>query len=173
MVQSHPSKYSPPIGTHRPKRNRLGPHVLRPNLPGHPNSAHIDRSRGCHDCYANAASLSVWPSKLITLPFDKSKINGNSAMKHSTAATTTNTHSSIAHDSVSKLPDSTIQAGTLLALDRPILSLPLTTILGLPATGLEARISEAELSILRCISDANDNHVQSNTIRLLSRRRDG
>jgi ABC-type protease/lipase transport system fused ATPase/permease subunit len=56
------------------------------------------------------------------------------------------------------------QAGTLLALDRPILSRPLTTILDLPNTSLEAWISQAEPTILRCISDANDEHVQANPI---------
>jgi hypothetical protein len=53
------------------------------------------------------------------------------------------------------------QAGTLLALDRPILSRPLTTILDLPTIGLVAWISQADPAILRCISDANANHVQT------------
>ena len=38
-VQSPPSKYSSPKGTQRSKRYWLGSHVLRPNLPGLPNSA--------------------------------------------------------------------------------------------------------------------------------------
>jgi hypothetical protein len=66
------------------------------------------------------------------------------------------------------------KAGTLLALDRPILSRPLTTILRLSTTGLEAWISQAEPTILRCISDANDDHVQANTIDdYFPRHRDG
>jgi hypothetical protein len=40
-------------------------------------------------------------------------------------------------------------AGTLLALDRPILSQPLTTILDLPNISLDAWISQAEPTILR------------------------
>jgi hypothetical protein len=49
------------------------------------------------------------------------------------------------------------QAGTLLALDCPILSRPLATILDLPTTSLEAWIPQAEPTILRCISDACTN----------------
>jgi hypothetical protein len=64
--------------------------------------------------------------------------------------------------------------GTLLALDRPILSRPLTTILDLPTTSLEAWISQAKPTILRCISDANDAHEQTNAIDdYFPRRRDG
>jgi hypothetical protein len=31
----------------------------------------VDRPRGSHDSYANAATLSDWTSKLITLLFDQ------------------------------------------------------------------------------------------------------
>jgi hypothetical protein len=55
-------------------------------------------------------------------------------------------------------------AGTLLALDRPILSRPLTTILDLPTTGLEAWISQAEPTIHRCITNAIAIYVQTNTL---------
>jgi hypothetical protein len=66
------------------------------------------------------------------------------------------------------------KAGTLLALDRPILSRPLTAILDLSTTGLEACISQAKPTILRCISDANDNHEQASTIdEYFPRPRDG
>jgi hypothetical protein len=66
-------------------------------------------------------------------------------------------------------------AGTLNALDRRILSQPLTTILNLPNISLDAWIAQAEPTILRCISDANDDHVQTNIIddNFLLCRRDG
>jgi hypothetical protein len=69
---------------------------------------------------------------------------------------------------------STDAYNSLRALDRPILSQPLTTILDLPNISLEAWISQTEVTLLRCISDANDDHVQTNTIDdYFLRRRDG
>jgi hypothetical protein len=38
-TRAHPSKHSSSKGAHGPKRYRLGPHVLRPNLPRLPNCA--------------------------------------------------------------------------------------------------------------------------------------
>jgi hypothetical protein len=94
-------------------------------------------------------------------------------MKHSTAAMTPNTHSSVAHY-CAKATRLYAIARTLLALDRPILSRLLTNILDLSTTDLEAWISQAESTIPRCISDANDNHVEANTIDdYFPRHRDG
>jgi hypothetical protein len=66
-------------------------------------------------------------------------------------------------------------AGTLNALDHRILSQPLTTILQLPNISLDAWTAQAEPTILRCISDVNDDHVQTNTFDdyFLLPRRDG
>jgi hypothetical protein len=105
MVQSHPSKKRLPKAAHRPKRYRLGLHVLRQNLPDFQMVHNVDRPWGSHDRHANAASLFEWTSALIQLFSTKSKINGNSEMKHSTAAMTPHTHSSVAHYSVLKLLD--------------------------------------------------------------------
>jgi hypothetical protein len=141
MVQSHPSKYSPPTSIHRPKR--YWPACTPTKSP---------RTSKQYTMLTVPGVATIAPPMLPPFPIGppsssrysstKSKINGNSAMKHSTAAMTTNTHSSIAHDS-------TVQAGTVLALDRPILSLPPTTILDLPTTGLEAWIQYTPLHI-RC-----------------------
>jgi hypothetical protein len=67
-VQSHPSKHSPPKDARRPKRYRLGPQVLRPNLPRPPNCLCIMLTV---PWAANAACLSDWASELITLLFDQ------------------------------------------------------------------------------------------------------
>jgi hypothetical protein len=46
--------------------------------------------------------------------------------------------------------------------------------LDLPNISLEAWISQSEVTLLRCISDANDDHVQTNIIDdYVLRRRDG
>jgi hypothetical protein len=77
---------------------------------------------------------------------------------------------------VPKLLDSTTTyAKTLNALDRAILSRPLTTILDLPNFALDAWIAQAETTILICISDANDDHAQTNRVDdyFLRRTRDG
>jgi hypothetical protein len=124
----------------------------------------VDRPRGSHDGNANAACLSDWTSELITLLFDhfedqwklrNEALHGRDDAEHSLF------HHARLYEKASRLY---AQAGTLLALDRPILSRPLTTILDLPNTSLEAWISQAEPTILRCISDANDEHVQANPI---------
>jgi hypothetical protein len=134
----------------------------------------VDRPRGSHDRHANAACLSDWTSELITLLFDQFEdqwelrneaLHGRDDAEHSLF------HRARLCDKATRLY---AQAGALLALDRPILSRPLTTILDLPTTSLEAWISQAEPTILRCISDANDDHVQTNPIDdYFPRRRDG
>jgi hypothetical protein len=117
-----------------------------------------------HNRQANADCLSDWASELITLLFDQVEdqwklrveaLHGRDDAEHSLS------HRALLCAKATRLYT---RAETLLALDRPILSRPLTTILDLSTTGLEAWISQAEPSILRCISDANDNHVQANTI---------
>jgi hypothetical protein len=55
-------------------------------------------------------------------------------------------------------------AGNIGALDRFILSQPLTAILDLPNISLVVWISQTEVTILDCISDAKDGHVQATTI---------
>jgi hypothetical protein len=124
----------------------------------------VDRPRGSHDRHANAACLSDWASELITLLFDhfeaqwklrNEALHGRDEAEHSLF------HRARLCDKATRLY---AQAGALLALDRPILSRPLTTILDLPTNSLEAWISQAEPTILRCISDANDVHVQTNPI---------
>jgi hypothetical protein len=136
----------------------------------------VDRPQGSHDRLANTATLSDWASKLITLLFDqvedqrkhrKEALHGHDRVEHSLF------HRSILRAKAIRLYT---YAGTLLALDRPILSQPLTTILDLPKISLDAWVSQAGPTILRCISNANDNHVQTNTIDdyfIRLRRRDG
>jgi hypothetical protein len=110
------------------------------------------------------ASLIGWASELIALLFDQGEdqwklrnesLHGDDDDEHSLF------HRALLYAKATQLH---AQVGTLLALDRPILSRTLTTILDLPTTGLEAWISQAEPTILHCISDANDNHAQTNTI---------
>ena len=124
----------------------------------------IVHPRGSHDGHADASCLSDWASELITLLFDQFEdqwklrneaLHGRDDAEHSLF------HRARLCDKATRLY---AQAGTLLALDRPILSRPLTTILDLPTTSLEAWISQAVPTILRCISDANDAHVQTNPI---------
>ena len=134
----------------------------------------VDRPRGSHDRHANAASLSDWASGLITLLFDQFEeqwklrneaLHGRNDAEHSLF------YRARLSEKATRLY---AQAGSLLALDRPILSRPLATILDLPNTGLEAWVSQAEPTILRCISDADENHVQNNTIDdYIPRHRDG
>jgi hypothetical protein len=113
------------------------------------------------ECNANAASLSDWTSKLITLLFNQmegqwklrnEELQGRDATEHSLF------HRTRPGEKATRLY---AQAGTLLALDRPILSRPL--------------ISQAGPTILRCISDANELHVQNHTIHeyFVPRLRDG
>jgi hypothetical protein len=108
------------------------------------------------DRQATAACLSDWASELITLLFDQVEdqwkfrieaLHGRDDAEHSLF------HRALLCAKVNRLD---ARAGTLLALDCPILSRPLTTILDLSTTDLEAWISQAEPTIL--------NHVQANTI---------
>jgi hypothetical protein len=135
----------------------------------------VDRPRGSHDCHANAAFLTDWASELITLLFDQFEAQWklrNEALHGRDDAEHSLFH--CARGVCDKATRLCAQAGALLALDRPILSRPLTTILDLPITSLEAWISQAEPTILRCISDANDDHVQTNpNDDYFPRRRDG
>jgi hypothetical protein len=68
---------------------------------------------------AVTTATSILSASLTGLPSSSrycstySKINGNSEMKHLTAATTPSTHSSIAHDSVTKLYNSTLRPSWL------------------------------------------------------------
>jgi hypothetical protein len=124
----------------------------------------VDRPQGSHDRHANAITLSDWASKLITLLFDQVEdqwklhneaLHGRDRAEHSLF------HRAILQAKATRLY---AYSGNLRALDRPILSPPLTTILDLPTISLEVWISQAEPTILGCISDANDNHVQTNPI---------
>jgi hypothetical protein len=134
----------------------------------------VDRPQGSHDHHANAAYLSDWSSVLITLLFDhfedqwnlrNEALHGRDDAKHSLF------HRARLCDKATRLY---AQAETLLALDRPILLRPLTTILDLPTISLQAWISQSEPTILRCIFDANDNHVQTSIIDdYFPRRHDG
>jgi hypothetical protein len=124
----------------------------------------VDRPRGSHDRNANAAYLSDWTSELITLLFeqleDQWKLR-NEAILGRDAAEHLLFHHARLHEKATRLY---AQAETLLALDRPILSRQVTTILDHPTTSLEAWISQAKPTILRYVSDANDDHVQTNLI---------
>jgi hypothetical protein len=119
----------------------------------------VVRRRGSHDCQANATCLSDWAFKLITLLFDQ--VEDQRKLRNEALHGRDDGEHSLFHRALlcAKATRHYAKAGTLLALDRPILSRLLTTILDLSATGLEAWISQAEPTILRCISDANDNHV--------------
>jgi hypothetical protein len=123
-----------------------------------------ERPRGSHNRQANAATLSDWASKLITLLLDQ--VEDQWKLRNEALHGRDDAEHSLFHRArlCTKVTRLYAQAGNLLALDRPILSRPLTTILDLPTTSLEAWISQAEPTILRCISDANDTHEQTNTI---------
>jgi hypothetical protein len=112
----------------------------------------IDRPRGSHDRPDNAACLSDWASELITLLYcsTKSKIKlRNEALHGRDDAEHSLFHRALLFAKATRLY---AKAGTLLALNRLILSRPLTTILDLSTTAPEA------------YSAADDNHVQANTI---------
>jgi hypothetical protein len=140
----------------------------------------IDCPRGSHDRQANAAYLSDWAFELVTLLSDQI----DDQLKHCTAAMTPNTHSSLAHYSVPKLLDFMPK---LLDIMPKLLDFmpkvgpswhstaPFPHHYPRPYTaGLETWISQAESTLLHCISDANDNHVQANTIDdYFPRHRDG
>jgi hypothetical protein len=133
-----------------------------------------ERPHGSHDRHANAATLSDWASKLITLLFDQVEDQWkfrNETLHGRDRAENSLFRRALLQEKATRLY---AHAGTLLALDRPILSRPLATILDLPNQSLEVWISQAEPTILRCISDANDDHVQPNSIDdYFRRRRDG
>jgi hypothetical protein len=89
----------------------------------------VYRPRGSHDRNANTACLSDWTSEFTTLLFEQFEdqwklrneaLHGRDAAEHSLF------HRARLCDKATRLY---AQAGTLLALDRPILSRPLTTIL--------------------------------------------
>jgi hypothetical protein len=135
----------------------------------------VDRPQGSHDRHANAATLSDSDSNLITLLFDQVEDQWNlrnEALHGRDRAEQLLFHRAIICAKATRLYAYAI---TLNALDRPMLSRPLATILDLFNISLDAWIAEAEPTILRCISDANDDHVQTNTIDdyFLLRRRDG
>jgi hypothetical protein len=134
-----------------------------------------DRPRGSNDRNANAACLSDWTSELITLLFDQVedqwKLRNEALDGRDDDAEHSLLHRALLCAEATRFY---AKAVTLLAFDRPILPRQLTTILDLSTTGLEAFISQAEPTILRCISDANDDHVQANTIDdYFPRHRDG
>jgi hypothetical protein len=133
-----------------------------------------DRPRGGSGRNLNAACLSDWTSELITLLFDQ--VEAQWKLRNDALHGRDDAEHSLFHRALlcAKATRLYAKAGTLLALDRPILSRPLTTILDLSTNSLETWISQAEPTILRCISDANDDHVQSNTIDdYFPRHRDG
>jgi hypothetical protein len=122
----------------------------------------VDRPGGSHGRNANAACLSDWTSELITLLFDQFEDQWklrNEALHGRDAAEHSHFHRARLCDKATRL---CAQAGTLLTLDRPILSRPLTTIPDLPTTSLDAWTSQAEPTILRCISEANDERPCTN-----------
>jgi hypothetical protein len=124
----------------------------------------VDHPHGSHDRHANAATLSDWTSKLITLLFDQVEDQWklcNEAHHGRDRAEQSLFHRAIICAKATRLY---AFAGTLNALDRRILSQPLTAILDLPNISLDAWIAQAEPTILHCISDANDDHVQTNRI---------
>jgi hypothetical protein len=117
----------------------------------------VDRPRGSHDRQANATTLSDWTFKLITLLFDQvedQKKLENEALHGRDCAQHSLFHRAPLCAKATRLY---AQAENLLALDRPILSRPLTTVLDLPTQSLEVLILQAEPTLLRCISDANEN----------------
>jgi hypothetical protein len=135
MVQSHPSKKRLPKAAHRPKRYRLGLHVLRQNLPDFQMVHNVDRPWGSHDRHANAASLFEWTSALIQLFFDQVedqwKLRNEALHGRDDAA-----HSLFRRALLcAKATRLYAKARTLLALDRLILSRPLATFLDLPTIG--------------------------------------
>jgi hypothetical protein len=134
----------------------------------------IDRPRGSHDRHVSAATLSEWASKLITLLFDQ--VEDHLKLRSEALHGRERAENSLFHRAIFQAKATRLYAytGNLRALDRPILSQPRTTILDLPTISLEAWISQTEVTLLRCISDANDDHVQNNTIDdYFLRRRDG
>jgi hypothetical protein len=123
----------------------------------------VDRPRGSHDRHANAATLSDWTSKLITLLFDQVEdqwklrneaLHGRDRAEHSLF------HRALLCAKATRLY---AQAEHLMAIDRPLFSRPLTTIHDLPTHSLEVWILQVEPTLLRCLSDAKEHHAQTNT----------
>jgi hypothetical protein len=83
-------------------------------------------------------------------------------------------HSSIAPYSRPKLLDSTPTLEIYVHSTAPSSHNHSSLFLGLPNISLEVWISQTEVTVLYCISNANDDHVQTNTIDdNFLRRRDG
>jgi hypothetical protein len=92
----------------------------------------VDRPHGSHDRHANAATLSDWTSKLITLIFDQ--VEDQWKLRNEILLGRDRDEQSLFHRAIicakaTRLYDF---AGTLNALDRAIQSRPLITILDLP-----------------------------------------
>jgi hypothetical protein len=135
----------------------------------------VDRPHGSHDCHANAATLSNRTSKLITLLFDQVEdqwILRNEILHGRDRDEQSLFPRAIICAEATRLYDF---AGTLNALDRTLLSRLLTTLLDLPNFALDAWIAQAATTVLICISDANDDHTQTNRVDdyFLRRTRDG
>jgi hypothetical protein len=122
-VQPHPSQYRPPQEALTDKTLSAGAACTPPNLPGLQTAHNVDRpgqSRRRH------AILLASPTGLSSSRYcsTSSKINGNS--KRSTPRPR---RRALFHRARLDKATRLMPAGTLLALDRPILSRPLTTIL--------------------------------------------
>jgi hypothetical protein len=135
----------------------------------------VDRPHGSHDRHANDATLSDWTSKLITLLFDQ--VEDQWKLRNEVLHGRDRDEQSLFHRAIicAKATRLYEHAEYLNALDRAILSRPLTTILELPNYALDAWIAQAEKTILVRISDANDDHAQTNRVDdyFLRRTRDG
>jgi hypothetical protein len=133
----------------------------------------VDRPRGSHAHQADSARLSDWASKLITCMLDQVEdqwnlqneaLHGRDGAEHSLF------HRALLCAKSTRLK---AQAGPLLALDRSILSRPLTAVLDIPTTGLEAGKLNRLFSASSPMRMATM-YLQTNTIDDYSpRRRDG
>jgi hypothetical protein len=119
----------------------------------------VDRPQGSHDRHANAATLSDWAPKLITLLFDQ--VEDQRKLRNEALHGRDRAESSLFRRAIlqAKATRLCAYAGNVRALDRPILLQPLTTIFDLPNISLEVWRSQTEMTLLSCISDANDDHV--------------
>ena len=91
----------------------------------------VERLRGSHDRHANTASLSDWASELITLLFDQ--VEDQWKLRNEALHGRNDTEHSLFRRALlcAKATRLYAQAESLLALDHPILSRPITTILDL------------------------------------------
>jgi hypothetical protein len=107
----------------------------------------VDRHQGSHDRHANAATLSDWASKLITLLFDQVedqwKLRNEALQGHDRAENALFLRAILQAKAIRLYA----YAGNLRAIDRPILSQLLTTISDLPNISLEAWTSQTEETI--------------------------